>query len=64
MDVLTQAKENYLPIRRAEVEVKRKGEVTERIWEIPTMTTFPEGATLREYERSIIEPFYTGTLSQ
>ena len=64
MDVLTQAKENYLPIRRAEVEAKRKGEITERIWEVPMMTTFPEGATLREYERSIIEPFYTGTLSQ
>jgi hypothetical protein len=64
MDVLTRAKENYLPIRRAEVEAKRKDEITERIWEVPMMTTFPEGATLREYTRSIIEPFYTGTLSR
>jgi hypothetical protein len=31
-DILTQAKENYLPIRRAEVETKRKDEITERVW--------------------------------
>ena len=64
MDVLTQAKESYLPIRRAEVEAKRKGEITERLWEVPTMTTFPEGADIIEYKKSIIEPFYTGALSR
>ena len=30
--ILTQAKENYLPIRRAEVEEKRKDEIAERAW--------------------------------
>ncbi len=64
MDVLTRAKENYLPIRRAEVEAKRKGQIFMRIWEVPTLTPFPESTISVGYTRSIIEPFYTGTLTR
>jgi len=44
MSVLTEAKEKYLPIRRAEVESKRKNEITKRLWEVPTIIAFPENS--------------------
>jgi hypothetical protein len=64
MRVLTEAKEKYLPVRRAEVESKRKSEIKTRIWEVPSIIAFPENSVEIQYERSIIEPFYTTPLSK
>lgn len=64
MSVLTEAKEKYLPVRRAEVESKRKNEITKRLWEVPTIIAFPENSVEIRYEKSIIEPFYTTPLSK
>ena len=64
MSVLTEAKEKYLPIRRAEVESKRKNEITKRLWEVPTIIAFPENSWEIRYEKSIIDPFYTTPLSK
>lgn len=63
MRVLTDAKERYLPIRRAEVESKRKSEIKKRLWEVPTIIAFPENSVEIRYEKSIVSPFYTGKLS-
>lgn len=63
-DILTASKESYLPIRRAEVEKKRKDEVVSRVWEVPSVIAFPENSVEVKYQKSIIEPFYTGTLSK
>lgn len=64
MSVLTDAKEKYLPVRRVEVESKRKNEITKRLWEVPTITAFPENSVEVRCEKSIIEPFYTTPLSK
>lgn len=64
MTVLTEAKEKYLPIRRAEVESKRKNEISKRLWEVPSITAFSENSVEIWYEKSIIEPFYTTPLSK
>ena len=64
MDILTRAKESYLPVRRAEVEKKRKDEVVPRVWEVPSVIAFPENSVEVKYQKSIIEPFYTGALSK
>ena len=64
MSVLTEAKEKYLPVRRAEVESKRKNEITKRLWEVPTIIAFPENSVEIRYEKSIIDPFYTTPLSK
>lgn len=64
MSVLTEAKEKYLPVRRAEVESKRKSEITKRLWEVPSITAFPENSVEIQYEKSIVEPFYTTPLSK
>ena len=64
MRVLTEAKEKYLPVRRAEVESKRKNEITKRLWEVPTIIAFPENSVEIRYEKSIIDPFYTTPLSK
>ena len=64
MDVLTKAKESYFPLRRAEVEKKRKDEVVSRVWEVPSVIAFPENSVEVKYQKSIIEPFYTGALSK
>lgn len=63
-EILERAKEKYLPLRRAEVESKRKNEISKRTWEVPTITTFPENSVEVKYKKSIIEPFYTGTLTK
>lgn len=63
MDILTQAKEKYLPARRAEVESKRKNDISKRFWEIPSITAFSENSVEIHYGKSIIEPFYTPPLS-
>ncbi len=64
MDVLTKAKEIYLPVRRAEVEDKRKTQVISRNWNIPAITAFPEDSVEVTYTKNILEPFYTGKLSK
>lgn len=64
MSILTEAKEKYLPVRRAEVESKRKNEITKRLWEVPSITAFPENSVEIRYEKSIVEPFYTTPLSK
>lgn len=64
MSILTEAKEKYLPVRRAEVESKRKNEITKRLWEVPTIIAFPENSVEICYEKSIIDPFYTTPLSK
>lgn len=64
MHVLTQAKERYLPVRKAEIESKRKNEIIARNWEVPSLVAFPESSSEVKYTRSVMEPFYTGTLSK
>ena len=64
MDVLTKAKEIYLPVRRAEVEDKRKTQIISRNWNIPSITAFPEDSVEVKYTKNILEPFYTGKLSK
>ena len=64
IDVLTKAKEKYLPLRRAEIEKKRKNEILSRNWEVPTIIAFPENSIILPVKKSIIDPMYAGKLSE
>lgn len=64
IDLLTKAKEWYIPIRRKEIEEKRKSEVTERLWEVPGVIAYSEDSFVLRAQKSAIEPAFTGKLSE
>ena len=62
-EILTIAKDTYLPARQAEVEKKRKNEVKARIWNVSMVVAYPEDVEEIKYAKTIIDPFYTWKLS-
>ena len=56
IDVLNKAKDNYLPIKKLQIEQKFKFNEQEYIWSIPQMDTFNDSAKEFQYQKNVMIP--------
>lgn len=64
ISLLNKAKERYIPIRRIEIEEKRKNETSERLWEVPGTIAYSDGSIILNSKKCLIEPAYSAKPSE
>lgn len=58
INLLNKAKDNYLPIRKKEIEDKKQENEKNIIWTIPKIQAFSENAKIYDYKKNILNPCY------
>lgn len=64
MNLLSNAKDIYKPLRELEVMHRKKEAEEQYLWNIPTAQSFTERAIIKDYTKNILSPCYIASDSE